>query len=104
MIRICVKQRDDHIHEVDIHGHAGSARKGQDLVCAGVSSIAVGMMNALDRIKPSACDMQMEEAHINIQVILQDDDVQLLLQAMLAQLETMQITYHKYIQISYQEV
>ena len=47
------------------------AGKGQDLVCAGVSSIAVGMMNALDRIKPSACDMQMEEAHINIQVILQ---------------------------------
>lgn len=106
MVQVCVKQ-DEHniIHEIIVHDHAGYAEKGQDLVCAGVSSITVGMMNALDKVNSSACTMQMKEAYIEIKVKqIADTTVQALLQAMLIQLSTMELTYHKFITISYQEV
>lgn len=105
MVKICVKQKEAVVTEIAIHDHAGYAPKGQDLVCAGVSSITVGMMNALDKLNKDACEMHMKEAYIEIKVIdVTNDDVQLLLMAMLTQLETMRITYNKFIQISYQEV
>lgn len=105
MVNICVKQRQELITEVAIQDHAGYAPKGQDLVCAGVSSITVGMMNALDKLNKDACNMHMKEAYIEIKVTQVDNqNAQLLLKAMMTQLETMEITYHKFIQISYQEV
>jgi len=33
---------------VEVKGHANSAPKGEDLVCAGVSAILLGGLNALD--------------------------------------------------------
>ena len=52
MVRVHVKRHQGIIQEVEIRDHAGYADAGQDLVCAGVSSIAVGMMNALDEMVP----------------------------------------------------
>ena len=57
MVRVHVKRHQGIIQEVEIRDHAGYADAGQDLVCAGVSSIAVGMMNAFD-----VCFLQNEVA------------------------------------------
>ena len=64
MVRVHVKRHQGIIQEVEIRDHAGYADAGQDLVCAGVSSIAVGMMNALDEMVPEACDFVLKEAYI----------------------------------------
>ena len=60
MVRVHVKRHQGIIQEVEIRDHAGYADAGQDLVCAGVSSIAVGMMNALDEMVPEACDFVLK--------------------------------------------
>ena len=80
------------------------ADAGQDLVCAGVSSIAVGMMNALDEMVPEACDFVLKEAYIKIETILPDATAGILLQGMYYQLSTMQESYADYITINDQEV
>ena len=73
MVRVHIKRHQGNIQEVEIRDHAGYGDAGQDLVCAGVSSIAVGMMNALDEMVPEACDFVLKEAYIKIETILQDE-------------------------------
>lgn len=42
MILVNVRRHGDEIMELDVSGHAGQAPRGEDLVCAGASSIMVG--------------------------------------------------------------
>ena len=39
MVRVCVVSKNEEVKKITVSGHAGSARKGEDLVCAGVSSV-----------------------------------------------------------------
>lgn len=105
MITVSVVQSGDTIHAIDIEGHAGSAAHGKDLICAGVSSIAVGTLNALDMLVKDTCCCEMQKGCIHIEVSSHDQaQTQLILRTMLIQLETMQERYHQYIQIQIQEV
>lgn len=65
MVNVEVKRQSDFLQEVLIHNHAEYGEHGQDLVCAGVSSIAVGMLNALDQMtKHDVCELVMKEAYV----------------------------------------
>lgn len=104
MVKVDVKRKHQTITEIVIHDHAGYADSGQDLVCAGVSSITVGMMNALDQMVPDVCDFIMKEAYVKIHQTQNHDDAQLLLKAMYVQLVTLKESYQSYISINDQEV
>lgn len=102
MIKVDVVKENQLIQEITISGHAESGPKGYDLVCAAVSSIATGTLNALDQIV--AQDVQLEltekpDAKIKIKVLKNRDDLQLLLKMMLIQLNTVQESQPKYIHI-----
>ena len=47
MIKVQIIKGDDKVM-LSVKGHAGYADKGEDIVCAGVSAIIFGLMNALD--------------------------------------------------------
>ncbi len=108
MIQVRLSITDSKILSMNVTGHAKSAKRGQDLVCASVSSIMTGALNALDRFAPGVCALQLhdsEDAWIDIQVRdNQNTDAQLILQTILIQLETIEINYSKYIHIAKQEV
>lgn len=104
MIKIDIQRCAGTIIEIEICDHAGYGDKGQDLVCAGVSSIAVGTMNALDQLCQDMCDLQMQEAYIHILVKQQSSTVQTVLTTMCIQLETMQESYSNFLTINDQEV
>ncbi len=100
MITVIVKRVNSCIASIDIQGHALFAPKGKDLVCAGVSSIAVGGMNALEELAHGVCRLQMEEGKIMIQVQdFQSEKAQFILETILIQLLTMEESYGNYIQI-----
>lgn len=104
MIRVRVKSVCDCIQFIQLKGHAMSAPHGQDLVCAAVSSMAVGTLNALASLCENSFVASMDEGHIKIQVTdLQNSDCQLILKVFLIQLQTVEESYSKYIQIQ-QEV
>jgi len=49
MIKVLVKRNEQNgfISSIEVKGHADSAPRGKDLVCAAVSAIVTGGMNAL---------------------------------------------------------
>ena len=74
------------------------------LFVAGVSSISVGMMNALDLLVPETCIFQLKEAYVEIKTKQSNEKTLLLLEGMLVQLKTLQESYSSYITINDQEV
>ena len=51
MIRVTVdRAADRRIRRVVVEGHAGFADPGQDIVCAAVSGITLGLVNATERL------------------------------------------------------
>ncbi|MEG0264343.1 MAG: ribosomal-processing cysteine protease Prp [Erysipelotrichaceae bacterium] len=105
MISVSVYQSVDLIKKIEISGHAQAANKGEDLVCAGVSSIGIGTLNALDLLSKNTCECSIQEACIHILVKdMEDKRTQIILQTMLIQLSTMEERYSKNIKIKKQEV
>lgn len=108
MIRVSVSQTLQKIHSLSISGHAAFAKHGEDLVCAGVSSVATGALNALDQIASQSCELRLsneDDASIEINVLdLENRDVQIILHTVLIQLETIENQYSQYIHISKEEV
>lgn len=103
MVTVCVRQSGSEIQLITIYGHAESGPKGQDLVCAGVSSIGIGMLNALDQMTPDCCCLQLDKG-IRVEVLQTNETVQTILQTVIIQLQTMEEQYSKFIQIVKQEV
>lgn len=104
MIEVSIKIINNRINEMLIEGHAQADIKGKDLVCAGVSSISIGLLNALD-LKNLDVDMKMNDGYVFVKVNnLEDETIQTILYTGLVQLETMENSYSKYIRIRKQEV
>ncbi|NBJ65407.1 ribosomal-processing cysteine protease Prp [bacterium c-19] len=104
MIRIDIERKQKMILKITISGHANADVKGKDLVCAGVSCIAVGALNALSEQCPN-CDLRMKKGFIEItNNLLSDHDAQVMLEMLRVQLVTMQESYKNYIQVTDQEV
>lgn len=105
MIKVKVQKEADVISSIKITGHANSGAYGQDLVCAGVSCIAVGMLNALDELAPiDSNSFIYQDGHIEIQNAPADEKTQLLLKTLLIQLQAVELVHKKFIKITIQEV
>lgn len=105
MVTVTVKTMQDRVQAVEISGHADYAEHGQDLICAGVSSIGTGTLNALEELAEGECSLKMNSGFISIHVLNRHNEtVQLILRVMLIQFQTMAETYKKYIQIQQMEV
>lgn len=103
MINISVSFKDDHIIRMTVKGHAQSTHKGEDLVCASVSSITTGALNALDILVHDACELKLTKGNDPVIDIIvkegQNTDVQQILKAVLIQLKTLEETQGKYVHI-----
>ena len=65
MIQITVKRNSRRV-SVDVTGHAGAGRDGNDVVCASVSVLILTLAEALGKAKADVyqCDLAKGEAHI----------------------------------------
>lgn len=102
-VKICTNANDD-ITRLEIKGHANFADKGEDLVCAGVSSIAIGGLNAMDVLCADCCYLEMNDAWILMDVKHSNETVQIILKTLCIELETMEDSYGAYIEIMKEEV
>lgn len=104
MIKVLITKQNSKYQTFQITGHSHSDVHGKDLVCAGVSSIVVGMLNAIDELAPNCCVMEMDEGFTKIVVNNYNDKLHLLLESLRIQLNTIEFKYKKYIKIKIQEV
>ncbi|MEK3798011.1 ribosomal-processing cysteine protease Prp [Peribacillus sp. FSL H8-0477] len=106
MIKITFDVAQGRIHSFTLSGHADFAKKGSDIVCAGVSAVTFGAVNAvmsLTDVKPEI-KQSGQGGYLNC-VIPEDisessrEKVQLLLDGMLVSLQTIERDYGKYMKI-----
>ncbi|WP_270179443.1 ribosomal-processing cysteine protease Prp [Alkalihalobacillus sp. CinArs1] len=109
MIRFKVK-RDSHdrIISFSLSGHADAGPHGYDIVCAGVSAVTFGAVNAIE----SLCDVELiidmedEGGYLSCTVPARleqrtDENVQLLLRGMEVSISSIAEEYGNHIQITH---
>ncbi|NMO95317.1 ribosomal-processing cysteine protease Prp [Paenibacillus lemnae] len=105
MITVQVHRKENgNIHGFEVKGHAGYADPGQDIVCAGVSSVTVGTVNSIEALTDTVMDAEMKGGFLsavlphNMNEAV-SDQVQLLLESMVLMLQGIADSYREYIQI-----
>ena len=98
MIHINANRKDGKIVYLSIQGHANSAEEGKDIVCAAVSAISVGGINALQN--PDNFNLKVEKGDVEVSVksAANEHDYQVL-ETMLIQLKSVEETNSKYIKV-----
>ena len=98
MINVIFKMADDHYTYLSVKGHAESDEYGKDLICASVSSIMFGLMNAIDQTKN---DVEIKELTNHIEII-NNTKLELIdnyFELVLIQLKTIEESYGEFIKV-----
>lgn len=107
MIRATIYRTETgQVQSFTISGHADFAEHGKDLVCAGVSAISFGAINSIIALTGVTPEIEQgESGFLRVSFPQQLDErtnekVQLLIEGMIVQLETIERDYGQYIKIS----
>ena len=98
MIKIVIKRDESSqkITSIEVKGHSGKDVKGKDLVCAAISAIITGGMNAL---VDNEYDFLLESGHAYIKHLdIPSDYDSVVLKTMEVQLMTIEESNHTYVQ------
>ncbi|MBC1491740.1 ribosomal-processing cysteine protease Prp [Listeria booriae] len=103
MIHADFIRRDEQIFAFEMDGHANFAEQGADLVCAGATSIAFGMVNAISEKMGIEPVMEEDDGYLYYSVpedLEGNEVVQILLEGMEHQLISLAYSYPDYITIN----
>lgn len=99
MIKVSVIGTKNLISEIKVSGHSDYAVKGKDIVCAGVSAITIGTLNAIHQITGKIPVHKIEdEGYVSIK-FLKNEQQQMIAQICIIQLESIAESYPKYVKI-----
>ncbi|MBR3251550.1 MAG: ribosomal-processing cysteine protease Prp [Erysipelotrichaceae bacterium] len=98
MIRAVYEVKDGNYVSLNVSGHAEYGEYGKDLVCASVSSIMFGFMNALDALDERIEIEQLENEivivnHTNLEVVIDYFEL------VIMQLKTIEESYGDFIRV-----
>ncbi len=106
MIKIKVYRKEDLITGFEMSGHAESGPYGYDLVCAGVSAISFGSVNAVTALCNIELDIEMNDDGGYLKVLLPKnispdikEKARLIFEAMIISLITIENDYKEFITI-----
>jgi len=99
MIKVKVTYKQELITSLVVSGHANSGEYGHDLVCAGVSAVVIGGLNALESHKDFTIDIKDGLASVKASTLPSARD-QIVLSTIVTSLLTIEQNYRKYIKIS----
>lgn len=99
-----VRDSDGRVREFSVSGHAKYADPGKDIVCAGVSAITIGAVNAIEKLTGLVPEAKMQSGWLSAIAPecaepARNDQVQLLLEGMVVALESIVDEYGKYVRI-----
>lgn len=98
MIHINATRKDNKIIYLSIKGHANYEESGKDIVCAAISAISVGAINALEN--PKSFKIKVEKGNVEIESIdaTSKNDC-IVLETMMIQLKTVMESYPERIKV-----
>ena len=103
MIQVVITKSNKQIKCLEVKGHANSAPYGQDLICAAVSSIKLGLCNAIEEAK-LPCLIEIKKNRFLLQVEQASQKLQHILYTAEMQLKTIEESNNTFIQIKTLEV
>lgn len=105
MINVTIRRgQDGKIERFRVEGHAYYDDPGKDIVCAGVSAVTVGTVNAIEALLGLELKTRVENGFLQADIpsgnLDPDGKVQLLLESMVVMLQSIEQSYGAYIAIS----
>ena len=99
MISVNVTFIGSDVKSLTVSGHANYDKYGKDIVCAGVSAVVTGGINALEN-QVDNIEIISRENELGVKVLNSNEYIQTVLKTILIQLETIEVSYKKYIKIT----
>jgi hypothetical protein len=106
MIKVTVVRAGKEIRAFEMTGHAGSGPYGFDLVCAAVSAVSIGTINAAAVLAEADLDIKQGDKggylYVNIPESLPTknmEKLQLLFEGMMISLKSIEAEYGEFIQV-----
>lgn len=107
MIRVNIERGRDSgaIQAFKVSGHAFYGKHGHDIVCAGVSAVTVGTVNAVEKLTGVTLPSEMSDGLLKVRIPVETDksrseQIQLLLESMVVMIESIEEAYGKYIALA----
>lgn len=101
MIKIKINKLNNKYSSINVSGHSNYDEVGKDIVCAGVSAITIGGLNALVNSNKKGINSKVSDGYVNIDVLdLDDNNLQLIMDVMVIQLKSIEESYKKYVKIN----
>ena len=98
MIKVKIKYQDNRFVSLSITGHANSAEKGKDLVCAATSAVVTGGFNSIKECENFKIELEEGKAYIEaIKPISQHDEI--VIETIISGLKTIEEENQKFIKI-----
>ncbi len=105
MITVDISINDEgKVTDVIMDGHANHGDYGYDIVCAGASAVLFGSVNAILSLTSEKPDIDYDDdgGHFHIRSVdTNNEQAQLILQAMLVSLQTIEDEYNENIRLHY---
>ena len=107
MIRVTFHKKDHELVSFEMTGHAGFSEHGSDIVCAGVSALAITTVNSIEKLagyRPIVDVDEVEGGYLYVEVVrdvtkVQAQTTQILLNSLLLGLEGIQEEYPNYLTV-----
>ena len=102
MITCTFLKKGDALIGFECKGHAGYAKAGRDIVCAGASILTIACANALESVahaKPE-CDMKDGNLSVFLPEGSRSHDAQVILMTLRQGMQDLQETYPKYVSLT----
>ena len=98
MIKVLYEVRDGRYVSLSVSGHADYGEYGKDLICASVSSVMFGFLNALDALEE---DVRIEQKKNKIIVTdhSSSEVVQDYFELVMTQMKTIEVSYGDFIKV-----
>ena len=110
MIRITIYRTESgKFKSFEMNGHALFADRGKDIVCAGVSAVSVGAINAVHELTGVTPDLEHRADGLLRCVVPEElpedihEKVQLIFEAMVISLRSIEEEYGKHIKITFKK-
>lgn len=110
MIRVDINRRssDRTICSFSVQGHADFSEHGKDIVCAGVSAVTIGTVNAVEKLLDFVPEADTDDGLLKAEFPDNlppetEQKLQLLLEAMVVALQSIEQSYGSYIRIKFHQ-
>lgn len=93
MIKIKIDYDENYVSKFKISGHSGYDIKGNDIVCAAVSSLVISSINLALRLNEKSVDIKLEDGLIDANILIHDKVINEVFLNMINMLEELQNDY-----------